>query len=96
MRSISRKQEAAQPQTLGTSLMDLVRAKIDHVVLAGLRRARHKLLELLRLSLEHLLAREIAVFAIGDAQQAVVGDLRYHWEVLWADEEVGALPAVLF
>lgn len=96
MRSISRKQEAARPQTVGTSLMDLVRAEIDHGVLAGLGRARHKLLELLGLPLEHLLAREIAVFAVGEAQQAVIGNLRYHWEVLWADEEVGALPAVLF
>lgn len=94
MRSISSQQEPATPERLRASLMDFVRAEIDDLVLARLRGAGHELLEFLRLAFQHLFACEIASLAVCDAQQPVVGDLGDHGEVLGADEEVGALPAV--
>lgn len=95
MRSISSQQETPLPERLSASLMNLIRAEIDDLVLARLRGAWHKLPELLRLAFQHLFTREIALFPVGDAQQAVVGNLCDHGEVLRADEEIGALPVEL-
>ncbi len=75
--------------------MDLVGAEVLDLVLAWLGRPRHKLLELPRLALQHLFAREVALFSVRDAQQAVVGNLGDHGEVVGMQDEVGGYPVEL-
>lgn len=97
MSSICSEQKSSDSQFVRATLVNLVRAEVDHVVLAGIRSAWNESLVLLRLAFQHLLPSEVGVFTVGDSTQAIVRDLRDHWKMLRVDHEVRArLPAEFF
>ena len=88
MSGICGQDEAADAEARSTSLLHLVRADVDDLVLARLWSAGEEFLVSPRLSLQVLLVGEPGDFGIADAVQAVIGDLCYHVPVRWVDEIV--------
>jgi hypothetical protein len=92
MSSIGSQQKAADSHRWGESLMDLVRADIDNLVLIWIRSARQKLLELLWLSSQQFFSRQARNVSICDTPKAVLPDPGCHEEMFWMDYEVGVFP----
>lgn len=86
---IRRQEKAPNPHLLRQSLMNLIGADADELVLAGARLARQHRLELFRLSGNQLVLRQAWGISVRDSPHAILGDLRCHVPMRRVDDKVG-------